>query len=58
VSAKTVQAILRHANVKTTETYYIKPISEDSVSAMQALDAVLCSTCALDLSVTADTKVQ
>ena len=58
VSDKTVQAILRHANVATTQTYYIKPVSEDSVRAMAALDAVLCSTCALDLVSTGDTKTQ
>jgi integrase len=58
VPDKTIQAILRHANVATTQTYYIKPVAEDSVSAMAALDAVLCSTCALDSVVTADVKVQ
>jgi len=58
ISAKTVQAILRHANVATTETYYIKPVSEDSVRAMQALDTVLCSTCALDLTSTEGAKTQ
>ena len=58
VSDKTVQAILRHANVATTQKYYIKAVAEDSVRAMQALDTVLCSTCALDSSVPAGTKTQ
>ena len=47
VNEKTVQAILRHADVGTTMTYYVKSLSEDSVRAMAALDNVLCSTCAL-----------
>ena len=58
VSDKTVQAILRHANVATTQTYYIKPVAADSVRAMAALDTVLCSVCALDSVSTADTKTQ
>ena len=58
VSDKTMQAILRHANVSTTQTYYIKPVNEDSVRAMQALDTILCSTCALDSSATEGTKTQ
>jgi hypothetical protein len=53
-----VQAILRHANVATTQTYYIKPVAADSVRAMAALDTVLCSVCALDSVSTADTKTQ
>jgi integrase len=58
VRDKNVQAILRHANVATTQSYYIKAVAEDSVHAMQALDTVLCSTCALDSSVPAGTKTQ
>ena len=58
VSDKTVQAILRHADVATTQAYYIKPVSDDSVRAMAALDAVLCLTCALDSAVTAEMKMQ
>lgn len=38
VSDKTVQAILRHANVSTTMGYYVKPIPEESVRAMQRLE--------------------
>src|SRR5262249_13215998 len=58
ISDKTVQAILRHANVSTTRDYYIKPVAEDSVRAMAALDAVLCSTCALESGSTVGTKTQ
>lgn len=58
VNEKTVQAILRHADVGTTMTYYVKSLSEDSVRAMAALDNVLCSTCALDSASTADLKTQ
>jgi integrase len=58
VSDKTVQAIMRHSDVSTTQDYYIKPVAEDSVRAMAALDEVLCSTCALELSVRADAKLQ
>lgn len=35
---KTVQAILRHANVSTTMAYYVKPVSSESVSAMRKLE--------------------
>ncbi len=38
VPEKTIQAILRHANVSTTNTYYIKSVPEDSVKAMKALE--------------------
>jgi integrase len=58
VNEKTVQAILRHADVGTTMTYYVKSLSEDSVRAMAALDNILCSTCALDSSVTVDMQTQ
>lgn len=58
VKDKTVQAILRHANVATTATYYIKPVSEASVRAMAALDSVLCSTCALESISMADSTTQ
>jgi integrase len=58
VNEKTVQAILRHADVGTTMTYYVKPVSQDSVRAMASLDAVLCSTCALDLASTANLQTQ
>ena len=35
---KTVQAILRHANVSTTMTHYVKSVDEDAIRAMQALE--------------------
>jgi integrase len=37
VDDKTVQAILRHSNVSTTMTYYVKPVPEETVRAMQRL---------------------
>ena len=37
VDAKTIQAILRHANVKTTMDYYVKPVAAESVVAMKKL---------------------
>jgi hypothetical protein len=53
-----IQQILRHANVATTATYYIKPMSEDSVRAMAALDSVLCSTYALESTATEGMQTQ
>jgi integrase len=38
VADKTVQAILRHANVSTTMEHYVKAVDEDAVRAMQALE--------------------
>jgi integrase len=35
---KTVQAILRHANVATTMAYYVKPVAAESVAAMKKLE--------------------
>ena len=35
--AKTVQAILRHANVSTTMAYYVKPVAAESRKAMDKL---------------------
>jgi len=35
---KTVQAILRHANVSTTMAYYVKPVPSESVAAMRRLE--------------------
>jgi integrase len=46
VSDKTIQAILRHANLNTTMNVYVKSVDKDSVAAMQTLDAV-CSDCAV-----------
>jgi integrase len=48
VPAKTIQAILRHANLNTTMNVYVKSIDQDSVRAMQSLDAIVCSKRALD----------
>jgi integrase len=43
VPDKTIQAILRHANVSTTQTFYIKSISEDAVAAMEKLNLAVFS---------------
>ncbi len=41
VPEKTIQAILRHANVSTTQTCYIKTAHEDARAAMNKLESVL-----------------
>lgn len=41
VSEKTIQAILRHANVSTTNTYYIKSAAEDTRVAMAKLEKLV-----------------
>lgn len=38
VPEKTIQAILRHANVSTTNTYYIKTAAADAQAAMAKLE--------------------
>ncbi len=38
VDAKTIQAILRHANVSTTMAYYVRPVAAESVVAMQKME--------------------
>ena len=39
VPEKTIQAILRHANVSTTNTYYIKSAADDTRVAMAKLNS-------------------
>jgi integrase len=39
VDTKTIQTILRHANVTTTETFYVKPVDAEAVKAMKKLAA-------------------
>ncbi len=41
IPEKTIQAILRHANVSTTNTYYIKTASADAQAAMAKLESVI-----------------
>ena len=41
VPEKTIQAILRHANVSTTNTYYIKSASDDTRVAMAKLEKLV-----------------
>ena len=48
VQDKTIQAILRHSNVSVTQACYIKVANQDSVRALESLDAVLCPSCALE----------
>lgn len=38
---KTIQAILRHANVSTTNTYYIKSAADDARIAMAKLERLV-----------------
>jgi len=38
VPERTIQAILRHANVSTTLAFYVKPVSSDSHAAMAKLE--------------------
>ena len=46
VNDKTIQAILRHSNIATTQNIYIKTISSDSAAAMKLLETALCANCA------------
>jgi integrase len=41
VQEKTIQAILRHANVSTTNTYYIKSAGDDTRAAMSKLESLV-----------------
>jgi integrase len=36
--AKTIQAILRHANVSTTMAYYVRPVPAEAVAAMRKME--------------------
>jgi len=50
VSEKTIQAILRHANVSTTSTYYIKTAAADAQAAMAKLETeIMGNKWAMDL---------
>lgn len=55
VSDKTIQAILRHANLSTTMNVYVKSVDEDSVKAMQSLDSLVCAKRALEGSTATST---
>jgi integrase len=46
VADKTIQAILRHANVGTTMNIYVKSVSADSTAAMKLLEAAMCANSA------------
>lgn len=43
VNDKTIQAILRHSNIVTTQNIYIKTVSSDSAAAMKLLETALCA---------------
>jgi integrase len=43
VDDKTVQAVLRHSNVSTTMTYYVKPLPKQTLNAMQKLQQEITS---------------
>ena len=50
VPEKTIQAILRHANVSTTNTYYIKTAAADAQETMARLEAeIMGNRWAMDL---------
>ncbi len=48
VDDKTIQAILRHSNIRLTQNVYIKSVTESQVSAMDTLSATfdVCNDCA------------
>ena len=46
VNDKTIQAILRHSNIATTQDIHIKTVSSDSEVAMKLLETALCANCA------------
>jgi integrase len=50
VSPKVIQAILRHANVNTTATYYIKTADEDVRAAMATLEENIANTATIAAS--------
>ena len=41
VSAKVIQAILRHSQISTTMDIYVKPVEADVVEGMQKLEAIV-----------------
>src|SRR5271165_1567171 len=53
-----IQRILRHSNVSVTQACYIKTANQDSVRALESLDAVLCPSCALEAANPATLQVQ
>lgn len=57
VPEKVIQAILRHANVSTTNTYYIKSAADDARAAMTKLEQlVIGSEAAMDTEKTAESS--
>jgi len=58
VNDKTIQVILRHANVATTQNSYIKSVSSDSVAALKLLETLMCADCAPEQPQTTDVMVQ
>jgi len=58
VADKTIQAILRHANLSTTMNVYVKSVDEDSIKAMQSLDLLLCAKRAPESTTLHATRMQ
>jgi integrase len=46
IDDKTIQAILRHSNISTTQDMYIKSVPADAIAAMKQLEALMCANCA------------
>jgi integrase len=46
VNDKTIQAILRHSNIATTQNIYIKTVSSESAAATKLLETALCANSA------------
>jgi integrase len=43
VDDKTIQAVMRHSNISTTQNIYIKSAPADSIAAMKQLEALMCA---------------
>jgi integrase len=56
VPDKTIQSVLRHSNVSTTQRCYIKVSGKATVAAMDTLESVLRSTCALEAAAEGEEK--
>lgn len=52
VDDKTIQAILRHANVSMTQRCYIKTLPKQTIDAMNRLNELVCADCAPSESTT------
>src|ERR1022692_587557 len=57
VPEKTIQAILRHANVSTTNTYYIKSAADDTRAPMAKLESLVIGNESAAQSLVSDNEV-